>query len=183
MFASVRSFVLVSLAAAATAGAQQPGPAAQPTSVPRAAQMLLAQTGPLDLTDAQVVKLAAIARRSEARRRGMRAAMDSARDRFSRSGAADSTARRQFRDRMRADMERAREQSRNDQRDAIAVLTADQQARAWEMVARRGRATGMRGERGPRMRRNMRPRMERRFDPRGGFDRRDQQRPPRPPTE
>src|SRR2546423_13470616 len=46
------------------------------------AQFLLAHTGELDLNDAQVVKLAAIARRAEARRRSMRASADSMRMRF-----------------------------------------------------------------------------------------------------
>jgi len=139
--------------------------------------MLLAHTGPLDLTDAQVVRLAAIARRTEARRRTMRAAMDSARARFMPGTPGDSAARRQFRDRMRADMERAREQGRADQRDAIAVLTPDQQARAWDIVARRGMGGGMRrgmrgpGQRGMRrdMRRNMRD-MPRRPSDRGMRD-------------
>ena len=63
---------------------------------------------------------------------------------------------------MIADAEKAREAARVDQRDAIAVLNADQQAKAWEMVANRGRmarggamrggAMRMRGERGMRMR-------------------------------
>jgi hypothetical protein len=58
---------------------------------------------------------------------------------------------------MRANMERVREQEHADRRDAIAVLTPDQQARAWEMIAARGRA--MRGARGGAMReRQMRPR-------------------------
>jgi len=108
--------------------------------------MLLAQTGELELTDAQVVRLAAIARRSEARRRSMRAAMDSAQARFG-GQPGDSVARRQFGQRMQADMQRAEEQMRVDQRDAIAVLTPDQQAKAWNSVANRG-AT-MRGGRGP----------------------------------
>src|ERR1043165_9920227 len=42
------------------------------------AAFLLAHTGDLELTDAQVVKLAAIARRGAARLRGIRARMDSA---------------------------------------------------------------------------------------------------------
>jgi hypothetical protein len=46
---------------------------------------------------------------------------------------------------MRAEMERAREQSLADQRDAIAILTPDHQARAWEIASSRGRYHGMRG--------------------------------------
>src|ERR1051325_1756136 len=48
----------------------------------RGAAFLLAHTGDLELTDAQVVKLAAIARRGAVRVRGVRATMDSARRRF-----------------------------------------------------------------------------------------------------
>jgi Spy/CpxP family protein refolding chaperone len=154
MFSSIRSSVaLLSLAAAATLSAQTPGsPLPGPNGPPPAggrggsAQFMLAHTGELDLTDAQVVKLAAIARRSEARRRAGRAAMDSARTRFGpQSAPADSSARRQFRDRMRSDFTRLRDQAQVDQRDAIAVLTADQQARAWNMVSARGRGMGAEG--------------------------------------
>lgn len=151
MLSAMRSVALLSVGVAASLGAQGPGGDPGPQAAPprAAAQMLLAHTGPLDLTDAQVVRLAAIARRTEARRRSMRAAMDSARARFMPGTPADSAARRQFRDRMRAHMERAREQGRADQRDAIAVLTPDQQARAWDIVSRRGMGRGMRGQ-GPR---------------------------------
>jgi len=150
MFSSIRSAVLLSFAAAAALTAQEPGgppPGANgppPDGGPRAgAQFMLAHTGELDLTDAQVVRLAAIARRQEARRRSMRAAMDSARERFGpQSAPADSASRRQFRDRMRVDFARVRDQAQADQRDAIAVLTPDQQARAWNMVAMRGRGMG-----------------------------------------
>ena len=50
---------------------------------------------------------------------------------------------------MRPQMERLREQSQADRRDAIAVLTPDQQAQAWERVARSGRggSAGFRGGR------------------------------------
>lgn len=144
MISSVRTIALLTFVAASAAAAQMPGPrlprgGAPPGGV-RAAKMLLANTGELELTDAQVVRLAAIARRAEARRRTMRATMDSARSRFEGQAQADSAQRRQFRDRMRADMGRMREQSRADQRDAIAVLTPDQQGRAWEIVSRRGNA-------------------------------------------
>lgn len=156
----IRAFALISLTSASTALAQGPvppmggpqhgrGPAGAP-----AAQMLLARTGELGLTDAQVVRLAAIARRAETRRAGLRAAMDSARQRFATGQAGDSAARRAFHQRMLADAEKARDAARVDQRDAIAVLNADQQARAWEMVANRGRMArggAMRG-RGERMR-------------------------------
>jgi len=141
----IRTFALLSLAAATSMSAQVPQvpPAGAPASqAGPAAKLLLANTGELELTDAQVVRLAAIARRAEARRRSMRATLDSARTRFGPSGPADSVARRQFRDRVRSDFDRTREQARVDQRDAIAVLTPDQQARAWELVANRGRGVG-----------------------------------------
>jgi hypothetical protein len=110
----------------------------------RSAQLLLARSAELGLTDAQVVKLAAIARRAEARRAPMRAAMDSARTRFTQPG--DSGARRQFAQRMQNDMTKERDQARVDLRDAITVLTPDQQAKAWEMSAARGsRGGAMRG--------------------------------------
>jgi len=110
-----------------------------------AAKLLLSNTGELGLTDQQVVRLAAIARRSEARRASLRSAMDSARTRFT---PGDTAGRRQFATRIRAEAERARDQERVDQRDAIAVLNADQQARAWEMVTNRGRAMRGMGSRG-----------------------------------
>jgi hypothetical protein len=40
---------------------------------------------------------------------------------------------------MRPAMQRLRDQAQADRRDAIAVLTPDQQARAWERVAASGR--------------------------------------------
>ena len=100
------------------------------------ADFLLAHTGDLGLTDAQVVRLAAISRRTQARRAAMAARLDSARA-AARSAPGDTMPGRgrgpappppaevrQMRDQMHADV-----------RDAIAVLTADQQATAWMMVA------------------------------------------------
>lgn len=147
MRSMVRTLAIVSLATASTAFAQGPVPpmAAGQRPSGRVAQMLLANTGELGLTDAQVVRLAAIARRAETRRAGLRAAMDSARQRFAPGQPGDSVARRQFRQRMQADMGKAVEAARVDQRDALAVLNADQQAKAWDMVANRGRVGGMRG--------------------------------------
>jgi hypothetical protein len=60
------------------------------------------------------------------------------------SGAArpDSAERARVRQRfeqMRPAMQRLRDQAQADRRDAIAVLTPDQQARAWERVAASGR--------------------------------------------
>ena len=147
MHATIRIAGLLSLFSSAAVAAQTPvAPPAEgrPSGRAPAAEMLLAHTGELDLSDAQVVKLASIARRSEARRRSMRAAFDSSRQRFQRPAPGDSAARRQLRDRVRADRERTRDQTRADERDAIAVLNTDQQARAWELVSRRG--DGFRGE-------------------------------------
>jgi len=174
MLSSIRTIALLSFAAASTLAAQGPGgpplsPAGSDDRGSPAAKLLLSNTAELDLTDAQVVKLAAIARRSEARRRTMRAVMDTARLRFGQRNAGDSVARRQFGDRMRVDMDRAREQGRADQRDAIAVLTPDQQARAWELVSNRGRGMG-RGMRQGGMHR-------------GGMGRGRGARPLRPPVE
>jgi len=176
-------------------GAQAPGarggagagPVARPGGVP-AAEMLLAATGRLQLTDQQVVRLAAIARRSEARRTSMRTMMDSSRMRMQGAGrpaAGDTAARRAMMQSMRANMERVREQEHADRRDAIAVLTPDQQARAWEMIAARGsamrgaRAGAMLGGRGAGMRRGMEERgaRERQMRPRPN------QRQGRPETE
>lgn len=173
-----------------TAVAAQPGVAGPQSPSGRrapAAQLLLAHTGELALTDQQVVRLAAIARRAEARRRAMRASMDSARARFApdRAVPGDSIARRQWRERMRADFGRAQEQAQAEQRDAIAVLTPDQQARAWDIAASRGRdrgmGRGMRGMRGRGMREpGMRERSLRRGPGERGFPRRGAT--PRPPN-
>ena len=135
----------------------------------RSAQMFLARSGELELTDAQVVKLAGIARRTEARQKSLRAQMDSGRTRFTQPG--DSAARRAFAQKMRDNMTKEQAASQTDLRDALAVLTPDQQAKAWQMNARRsaaggvmrarnGRGAGARG-RTPGMRpgAGMRPRM------------------------
>src|SRR5687767_13983005 len=101
----------LAMSVATMASAQGPS---SPTAAPGAEQ-LLSRVGELQLTDAQVVRLAAIARRAAARRQATRAVLDSARQRFP-AGAADTAARRQFSQRMRADMERVREQDRADRR-------------------------------------------------------------------
>ena len=116
------------------------------------AQFLLAHTGELKLTDAQVTRLAGIARRSAERRQSLRTQMDSMRSQRVRGERPDSAARAQMRQRfeqMRPAMQRLRDQSQADRRDAIAVLTPDQQAQAWERIARSGRGgAGFRGARG-----------------------------------
>lgn len=146
----MRRMITAALAACltgATALAAQPaegmqrGPMTGPLANP--AEFLLSHTGELKLTDAQVTRLAAIARRSADRRRVMRERLDSLR-RERGLGMPDSAARAQLRQRaeqMRPEMERLREQTQTDRRDAIAVLTPDQQAQAWERVAVAGRST------------------------------------------
>jgi hypothetical protein len=89
------------------------------------ADFLLGHTGELKLTDQQVVRLAAIARRSAERREAQRPQPPAPGQRPSDADMA----------RMRQHFDQMREQSRTDLRDALAVLTADQQARAWEMIS------------------------------------------------
>jgi len=162
---SMRSFsralgVVLGIGVAASASAQpggpggggRPGPASRDgmgrsTAGPvgATADFLLAHTGDLGLADAQVIRLAAISRRTQARRNAMVARMDSARA-AARPAPGDTMPRgrdpagpppaevRQMRDQMHADV-----------RDAIAVLTADQQATAWMMVAGSGPLGGSAG--------------------------------------
>src|SRR4051794_30053183 len=100
---------------------------------PDPASMLLAATGPLHLTDAQVVRLAAIARRAEERHAAMRTGMEA---HAPRPGAADRQAPSEAdMQRMHQQMEQMHQQMQADLRDALAVLTPDQQATAFEMVA------------------------------------------------
>ena len=113
------------------------GPGGQHVGPPEAlASHLLAHVGELKLTDQQVTKLAAIARRSDERHRAMRSTMDSM-ARQTPPPAAGLPQRAP--DAMRATMERAREMERGEVRDALAVLTVEQQADAWMM---RGPAGG-----------------------------------------
>jgi hypothetical protein len=97
-----------------------------------AADFLLAHTGDLKLTDGQVVRLAAISRRAADRRQQLRSTFEARRDQMT-PGLAPSPADRQ---RMMQQFEQVRDQTRADLRDALAVLTPDQQAQAWEMAAR-----------------------------------------------
>ncbi len=152
---------VVGLAGAITLGAQEPrrqrGPGPMPgpggmgargsgAAVDDPAQFLLGRTGELGLTDAQVTRLAAIARRSAERRRATRMQMDSLQSqRTPGAGRPDSAGRARMRqqfEQMRPAMERLRAQAQTDRRDAIAVLTPDQQARAWERIAASGRTRG-----------------------------------------
>jgi hypothetical protein len=138
-------FLILLAGIAVPAMAQVPGPG--PAPMRRAApgvEMLLSQTGALQLTDQQVVRLAAIARRAEDRRRALRTRLDSMRPRFA---PGDTAARRERRSAPPMDVfERERDAAHNDLRDALAVLTPDQQARAWELIAvRRGMPWGAGG--------------------------------------
>jgi|HubBroStandDraft_6_1064221.scaffolds.fasta_scaffold81904_2 hypothetical protein len=141
-----RLLCAAALVAALPLGAQMPGPGVE---------FLLARTGTLQLTDQQVVKLAAIARRAADRHKAMRASFDSLHAQFRRGDSAQRHREgppAQF----RATMQREHDAMHADLRDAIAVLTPDQQAHAWELVSRR---RGMMhhmgpGRGGPMMRRD-----------------------------
>ena len=93
---------------------------------------LLAHTAELKLSDQQVTRLAAIARRSGDRRQAMMRAMDSL---ATRRPPVDSVGRgrRAPSPAMRAETDRLRDQRRADLREALAVLTPDQLALAWEL--------------------------------------------------
>ena len=136
---------------APTLGAQMPGPGHGP-----AVTFLLSHTGQLQLTDQQVVKLAAIARRAADRHKAMHAAFDSLHAQF--RGGGDSGVRHHegLPPQFRAAMEKERDANHADLRDALAVLTPDQQASAWELVSQRRlirfRHMGPRRDGGPMMR-------------------------------
>ena len=110
------------------------GPGRPASPIGATADFLLAHTGDLALTDAQVVKLAAISRRTDARRKAMEARFDSART-ANRPAPGDSARPRRPAGPPPADLQRTRDQARAEIRDAIAVLTPDQQATAWMMIA------------------------------------------------
>ena len=96
------------------------------------ASMFLAHSAELKLTDQQLSRLAAIARRTEARHEAMRTSMDSLmRANRPQPGTTPPDARPMMSDQGRAMAERMRDQERADLRDALAVLTVDQQADAW----------------------------------------------------
>jgi len=96
---------------------------------------LLAHTAELKLSDQQVTRLAAIARRSEDRRQAAMRSMDSVATRRFRN---DSTGRGPGGPppAMRAEADRLRQLRHADLREALAVLTPDQQASAWEIGRR-----------------------------------------------
>jgi hypothetical protein len=121
------------------------------------ASMLLSHTGEFKLSDAQVTRLAAIARRTTDRHRAMQASMDSMRTNA--VAPANPTPGAEGRPMpspaMRAMAERMREQEHADLRDALAVLTPDQQALGWEMMMSRGGGRGMGGAPAQMMRRQV----------------------------
>jgi len=122
-----RLLCAAALVAALPLGAQMPGPGVE---------FLLARTGTLQLTDQQVVKLAAIARRAADRHKAMRASFDSLHAQVRRGDSAQRH-REGPPSQFRAAMEREHDAMHADLRDAIAVLTPEQQAHAWELVSRR----------------------------------------------
>ena len=98
---------------------------------------LLSHTAELKLSDQQVTRLAAIARRAGERRDAMMRSMDSLATRRPRGdslgrgpgpGAPPPP--------MRAEAERMRQQRHTDLKEALGVLTPDQQALAWEIGRR-----------------------------------------------
>lgn len=101
-------------------------------------EMFLAHTGDLQLTDAQVTKLAAIARRAQAREKAMHARMDSSmhamheRVEVSREGGPPAGAMMMMR--MPMPTEAERKAQHEDDREAFSIVTADQLATAWEMM-------------------------------------------------
>lgn len=152
----LRSLVAVMIGASAVAAQQappgMPGAGAGVPAPMDGARFLLAHTGELQLTDQQVTRLAAIARRAETRRRALRATLDSARTTAERRAAPDDSARPPRPRRFgpggpggpppvsEQQMQQLRDQAHTELRDALAILTDEQLAQAWEMIAmpRRG---------------------------------------------
>jgi hypothetical protein len=100
-----------------------------------AASMFLAHTGELQLTDAQVTKLAAIARRAESREKAMRARMDSAMAHGKAEAAHDGDGMMMMRMRMFMPTEAERKAQHEDDREAFSIPTPDQLATAWELMS------------------------------------------------
>jgi hypothetical protein len=130
------------------------GPLANP------AQFLLSQTSTLELTDQQVLQLAELARAADARREALRADLQAARPAQPPESNTDRSA---LRTRLQAAREEYRSTLERERVAAIALLTPEQQARAWELLARAGtrgaaamrprpdvgRSPGMRGRMAP----------------------------------
>jgi hypothetical protein len=147
------SLALALLIAPALHAQGTPGPAGPPASGRVApmgpggdvASFLLSHTGDLKLSDQQVTRLAAIARRSADRRQSTMRTMDSLMSRGPQR--RDSAGRGRFApsSELRATADRLRDQRHADLREALGVLTPDQQATAWELSAMRGGAWMARG--------------------------------------
>ena len=102
-----------------------------------AASMFLAHTGELQLTDAQVTRLAAIARRAESREKAIRVRMDSAMVRARPEAGQDGMGEGMMMVRMRMFMPTEAEQraQHEDDREAMSIPTPDQLATAWELMS------------------------------------------------
>jgi hypothetical protein len=98
---------------------------------------LLSHTAELKLSDQQVTRLAAIARRAGDRREAMMRSMDSLATRRTRGDSAGrGPGRAAPPPAIRAEVDRVRQQRHTDLREALGVLTPDQQALAWEIGMR-----------------------------------------------
>lgn len=113
-----------------------------------AASMFLGAAGQLQLSDSQVTRLAAIARRSASRREAMKVRMDSAmmaaRARVGSAmhdGADGGAMMMMMSMPMPSSADRAAQHA--DDRDAFAILTPDQLATAWELMASHHSPGGM----------------------------------------
>src|SRR5215510_767237 len=91
-----------------------------------AASMFLAHTGELQLTDAQVTRLAAIARRAESREKAMRARMDSAMSRAKAEAGHDGMGEGMMMMRMFMPTDAERRAQHEDDREAFSIPTPDQ---------------------------------------------------------
>jgi hypothetical protein len=100
------------------------------------ASFLLAHTAELKLSDQQGTRRAALARRSGDRRQAAMRTMDSLATRRMRNDSAGRRPAGGPPPALRAEAERQREQRHADLREALGVLTPDQQATAWELRAR-----------------------------------------------
>lgn len=139
----------LALLVAVPAAAQIPGGGVGPVTGmigppgPSTAEFLLANTGELHLTDQQVTRLAAIARRAESQRQALRATMDSmAAGRRVRGDSARPRAGAGMLGALPAAFAHMREQSHTDLREALSVLTPEQLATAWEKMASRSAGMG-----------------------------------------
>ncbi|MEX2570897.1 MAG: Spy/CpxP family protein refolding chaperone [Gemmatimonadota bacterium] len=153
--------LLLTAALAAPVAGQAATPRAAAGPLASSAEFLLSHTARLELTNDQVVRLAEIARQAEARRTELRASLQAARP----QAQPTPEARLELRERMRETMESVSAEAERERGEAIAVLTAEQQARAWELLASRANPARMRGAvpTGPRQG-AMRERMRERFE-------------------